>query len=185
MPKKIAIISCLLIVFTVYQSCKDDDDAYVPLNIQVNLDTVQMLQGTSIDISIFTNDVNIPENGTLETSIPNNGSLSIQNTESNLNQSYIKYTPNSDFYGDDSFQYTVCQNDNCATAEVTITVSPVSQVNFNLEAFPYDTLSEYNFYTGIMSDLNPEYGVLPYGLNSALFSDYAKKKRFVWKELLL
>ena len=167
-------------VFSVYQSCKDDDDAYVPLNIQANLDTVQVFQGASIDISIFLNDVNIPENGSLETSLPNNGSLAIQNIESNLNLGYITYTPNSDFFGEDSFQYTVCQEGNCATAEVIITILPVSQVNFNLEAFPYDTLSEYNFYEGLMSDLNPGYGVLPYGLNSTLFSYYAKKKRFVW-----
>jgi len=150
MPKKIIIISYVLIAFTMYQSCKDDDDAYLPLNIEVNLDTVQVFQGNSVDITIFSNDLNIPENGTLETTNPNNGVLSIQNIESNLNLRYVTYTPNVGFYGDDTFQYTVCQENNCASTNVNITVLPVSQVNFNLDAFPYDTLSEYNFYAGTM-----------------------------------
>jgi len=55
-----------------------------------------------------------------------------------------------------------------------------SPVVFNINEVPYQTLSEYNFFDGNMKDLNPVYGVLPYDLNSALFSDYAKKKRFVW-----
>jgi hypothetical protein len=45
---------------------------------------------------------------------------------------------------------------------------------------PYQTLSEYNFFDGTLKNLSPVYGVLPYDLNSTLFSDYAKKKRFVW-----
>ena len=45
---------------------------------------------------------------------------------------------------------------------------------------PYQRLSEYNFFEGILSDLNPSDGVLPYDLNSPLFSDYAYKARFVW-----
>ncbi len=45
---------------------------------------------------------------------------------------------------------------------------------------PYGNLSEYNFFKGSLSDLNPTLGVLPYDLNSSLFSDYAHKARFVW-----
>ncbi|WP_452220149.1 hypothetical protein [Lacinutrix salivirga] len=56
----------------------------------------------------------------------------------------------------------------------------VSPVVFNLEDMPYDNLSDYNFFEGDIKQLNPVYGVLPYDLNSTLFSDYAKKKRFVW-----
>ncbi|MEZ4855311.1 MAG: hypothetical protein R2812_02405 [Gelidibacter sp.] len=57
---------------------------------------------------------------------------------------------------------------------------PESPVVFDINAVPYQTLSEYNFFEGTMSDLNPVYGVLPYDLISPLFSDYAHKKRFVW-----
>jgi len=41
-------------------------------------------------------------------------------------------------------------------------------------------LSEYHFFTGKLSELNPSENVAPYDLNSALFSDYAKKKRFIY-----
>lgn len=55
-----------------------------------------------------------------------------------------------------------------------------SPVNFDINEFPYANLSDYNFFEGDLKDLNPVYGVLPYDLNSHLFTDYAKKKRFVW-----
>ena len=55
-----------------------------------------------------------------------------------------------------------------------------SPVIFDIAEVPYQTLSEYNFFEGEIKNLTPVYGVLPYDLNSALFSDYAKKKRFVW-----
>lgn len=55
-----------------------------------------------------------------------------------------------------------------------------SPVIFDLDAVPYANLSDYNFFEGDMADLNPVYGVLPFELNSPLFTDYALKKRFVW-----
>ena len=44
----------------------------------------------------------------------------------------------------------------------------------------HELLSEYNFFTGTLADLEPNEGVLPYDLNTALFSDYALKKRFIY-----
>lgn len=41
------------------------------------------------------------------------------------------------------------------------------------------TLSEYGFFVGELKTLSPAEGVIPYQLNSALFSDYAFKARFV------
>lgn len=181
MHKHITITIFLLFIFTLFQSCKGDEDVYVPLTIEANLDSTETLQGAATNIIIFSNDINIPESGTLETTSPNHGNVSINyGASNNLTQAYIIYTPDTDFFGEDSFEYTVCLDNNCATASVIIAVSPVTQVNYNLDAFPYDSLSEYNFFQGTMSNLNPGYGVLPYNLNSALFSDYAKKKRFVW-----
>ena len=40
-------------------------------------------------------------------------------------------------------------------------------------------LSEYGFFEGEMSDHRPVNGVLPYQLNTPLFSDYAEKLRFI------
>jgi hypothetical protein len=41
-------------------------------------------------------------------------------------------------------------------------------------------LSEYGFFEGKLSDLSPRADVLPYDLNTPLFTDYAYKTRFVW-----
>jgi len=57
---------------------------------------------------------------------------------------------------------------------------PQSPVVMDLAAVPYATLADYNFFDGDIKNLQPVYGVLPYDLNSGLFSDYAEKKRFVW-----
>ncbi len=40
-------------------------------------------------------------------------------------------------------------------------------------------LSDYGFFEGKISDMNPIEGVVPYSLNTPLFSDYAEKMRFV------
>lgn len=40
-------------------------------------------------------------------------------------------------------------------------------------------LSEYGFFEGNLAEQNPAVGVLPYDLNTPLFSDYAQKLRFV------
>lgn len=52
------------------------------------------------------------------------------------------------------------------------------QVRIQDEAFEY--LSDYHFFTGELANLTPNEGVLPYDLNTPLFSDYAHKARFVW-----
>jgi uncharacterized repeat protein (TIGR03806 family) len=49
----------------------------------------------------------------------------------------------------------------------------------DLSSFGKQKLSEYNFFKGDLKKLNPAEGVVPYSLNSPLFSDYAFKKRFV------
>lgn len=57
---------------------------------------------------------------------------------------------------------------------------PGSAVVFDPAAVPYATLSEYNFFQGAMAEQQPVQGVLPYSVITPLFSDYAKKKRFIW-----
>jgi uncharacterized repeat protein (TIGR03806 family) len=57
---------------------------------------------------------------------------------------------------------------------------PTSPVVLDMDAFPFNTLSEYNFFEGDMKEHVPVLGVIPYEPISALFTDYAKKKRFVW-----
>ncbi len=77
--------------------------------------------------------------------------------------------------------FWACSNDDSVdSGEPMEPEDPVSPVNYDLNAMPYATLSEYNFFSGEMKDLEPVYGVLPYEPISSLFVDYAHKKRFVW-----
>jgi uncharacterized repeat protein (TIGR03806 family) len=48
------------------------------------------------------------------------------------------------------------------------------------DAFPvrHEKLSEYNFFDGLLRDLSPADGVIPYTINTPLFSNYAEKSRF-------
>ncbi len=49
-----------------------------------------------------------------------------------------------------------------------------------VDAEPFEKLSDYGFFDGDLKTLNPAEGVLPYELISPLFSDYSHKSRFVW-----
>lgn len=60
---------------------------------------------------------------------------------------------------------------------------PVSPVTLHVNQAPYDSLSKYHFFEGELKNLKPVLGVLPYDLNSSLFTDYALKKRFVYMPL--
>lgn len=44
---------------------------------------------------------------------------------------------------------------------------------------PKENLSDYGFFTGNIAEQQPAPGVVPYALNTPLFSDYAEKLRFV------
>lgn len=44
---------------------------------------------------------------------------------------------------------------------------------------PAEKLSDYSLFTGKLSDLKSAAGVIPYTMNTPLFSDYAEKARFV------
>src|SRR6478609_2906556 len=58
-------------------------------------------------------------------------------------------------------------------AEVNETANPA------LTSIGKIKLSEYGFFKEPLKDLSPTEGIIPYALNSALFSDYAYKKRFI------
>lgn len=49
----------------------------------------------------------------------------------------------------------------------------------SLAPAPKMNLSEYGFFVGKLADQTPADGVMPYSLNTPLFSDYAEKLRFV------
>jgi uncharacterized repeat protein (TIGR03806 family) len=57
---------------------------------------------------------------------------------------------------------------------------PDSKVNMDVNAEPFEKLSDYHFFKGDLKALAPNDRVLPYDLITPLFSDYAQKARFVW-----
>ncbi len=167
-----------------FYSCSSDDDNYVPLNIITESDAVEVFRNLTVEINVLANDENVPASGTLIVTVPSQGTATVldpNNTPNNPSDDIVLYTPSITYVGEDTFQYTICDNtENCATETVTVNVLEASPVNFDLDNFPYATLSEYNFYEGNMANLNPVYGVLPYELITPLFTDYAIKKRFIW-----
>ena len=181
--------SLLFIVLIIsIQSCGDDDKSedYIPIVIETSPDFVGVIENNSIEIDVLSNDNNIPIFGSLVTSNSANGSVEVldtNNTPNNPSDDMVLYTPNIDFIGTDVFTYTICNNletINCSTEDVTVTVTPDLEVVYNPDEIPYQTLSEYNFFQGNLKNLEPVPGVLPYDLNSPLFTDYAHKKRFIW-----
>ncbi len=60
--------------------------------------------------------------------------------------------------------------------EPPVIIDPKDQVS----EMPYEKLSDYNLFTGDLKNLEPAEGVLPYELNTPLFSNYALKSRFIW-----
>ena len=86
-------------------------------------DSVYGLEDEVFVIDVQANDTD-EENTSVVTAIvvgPQNGSVSIINGDS------VRYTPNPNFHGVDSFQYSICEpTGECATAWVFITLTPVN-----------------------------------------------------------
>ena len=57
---------------------------------------------------------------------------------------------------------------------------PLTNINYDLGAIPYQKLSDYSFFLGEMKHHEPVSTVIPYEPISTLFTDYAQKKRFIW-----
>ena len=55
-----------------------------------------------------------------------------------------------------------------------------SPVNYDEDAMPFATLSEYGFFGLPLRNLQPVPGVLPYEVITPLFTDHAMKSRFIW-----
>jgi len=55
-----------------------------------------------------------------------------------------------------------------------------SSVVVDMSKVPYKKLSDYRFFKGDLKNQQPNENVLPFKPASALFTDYALKKRFVW-----
>ncbi|WP_111683270.1 Ig-like domain-containing protein [Winogradskyella tangerina] len=177
------VLNFILVVLTLLFCCSSEDDNATTLATETNADTAVLTQNSQVEIFIFANDSNIPQNGTLTISAAALGTIQIQNnnTPNNPSDDYMLYVANPNIVGEETFQYTICDNsNNCYTENVTVNITTLSVVNIFENDTPHQTLSAYNFFQGELKDLNPTFGVVPYDLISPLFSDYANKKRFIW-----
>ncbi len=95
-------------------------------------DVVTTNEDVPVVVPIYDNDTDLPNPGGLTTTSPNNGLVSINDngTPNNPLDDVVTYTPNSNFNGSDSFDYTLCNGfGDCSTATVTIQVLPILDVN--------------------------------------------------------
>jgi VCBS repeat-containing protein len=100
-----------------------EDIEYRPLNVEN--DDVNLLEDSSIDIDVFFNDVNYEGKDkilSVISQIPLHGVLSLNDDGT------IKYTPDEDFFGVDSFRYIMKDNNNTKSSEATVNIS-VENIN--------------------------------------------------------
>ncbi len=98
-------------------------------------DLVTVDEDDSLVIDIFDNDSDLPAIGDLTTTDPANGTVTIDDggTPNDPTDDTVTYTPNPDFNGPDSFDYTICNSSgDCSTATVTIDVLPILDTNDDL-----------------------------------------------------
>uniref|UniRef100_UPI00374D0371 Ig-like domain-containing protein n=1 Tax=Spongiimicrobium salis TaxID=1667022 RepID=UPI00374D0371 len=91
-------------------------------------DVVTVDEDTSVVVPIYDNDSNLPSTGTLTTTDPANGTVTIDDngTPNDPTDDIVTYTPDPDYNGPDSFDYTVCNSfGDCSTATVNIDVLPI------------------------------------------------------------
>lgn len=104
------------IVVCMQQAAELFDDVFV-----LNEDVSEVLP-------IFDNDTYLPQDGALTTTDPANGTINIDDngTPNDPTDDILTYTPDPDFNGTDTFDYTVCNTSgDCSTATVVVTVLPI------------------------------------------------------------
>lgn len=95
-------------------------------------DMVVVNEDESVVVPIFDNDTDLPVSGTLTITGPSNGTVNVgdNGTPNDPSDDVVTYIPNADYNGNDSFDYTICNNfGDCSTATVTIDVLPIVDVN--------------------------------------------------------
>ena len=91
-------------------------------------DFITVDEDDSVIVPIFVNDEDLPTTGTLTATDPANGTVTIDDngTPNDPTDDVVTYTPDPDFNGTDSFDYTVCNDTgDCSTATVTVDVLPI------------------------------------------------------------
>lgn len=95
-------------------------------------DLIVLDEDTSIAVPIFDNDSDLPSAGVVTFTDPANGVVNVNDngTANDPTDDIVTYTPNPDYNGNDSFDYTLCNNfGDCSTATVTVDVLPIVDTN--------------------------------------------------------
>ena len=92
-------------------------------------DFISVNEDESVIANICANDSDLPISGSLTISnVPDNGTVNIDNngTPNNPSDDEVTYTPNPNYNGIDTFDYTICNaQGDCSTATVTVEVLPI------------------------------------------------------------
>ena len=187
----------LLLSFLLIISCsKENQSEYVPVEDKLPIATDDIVNSTlenAVEISVANNDttgdliilntisisggIDTDNNGTLDKLVVENQGTWTVNTLSGS----ITFTPIATFINNPtSISYSAkdAQNNISNLANVVINVLSITIVNPEQE--PFQKLSEYKFFVGLLKNQHPAFDVIPYEPASSLFTDYAKKKRFIW-----
>jgi hypothetical protein len=99
-------------------------------NPTANDDEVITTEGYSVAISVLKNDIDIDgDEIKIITATANNGVIEI------INDDFIKYTPNLDFYGEEVAQYSISDGiGGVSTAEIKITVNELADKIYKLKS---------------------------------------------------
>ncbi|AZQ57577.1 gliding motility-associated C-terminal domain-containing protein [Maribacter sp. MJ134] len=119
-------------------------------------DVVTVDEDDSVIVDIFANDSDLPTTGTLTTTNPANGTVAIDDngTPNDPTDDIVTYTPNADYNGPDSFDYTICNAmGDCSTATVTIDVLPILDTVDDSVALDQDTNAVIDFWQDNDNDL--------------------------------
>lgn len=96
-------------------------------------DSIATEENTPVAIAILDNDNDLPSIGTLTIATPpTNGTVVINDngTPNDPSDDTVTYTPNADYVGNDTFDYTLCDNaGNCSTATVTVLVTDATDLD--------------------------------------------------------
>lgn len=68
----------------------------------------------------------------------------------------------------------------CGQDEIYQPIESTTLFSVDLSKVPYSKLSDYQFFKNDIKDQIPVDDILPFAPASGLFSNYAKKKRFIW-----
>ncbi len=134
-------------------------------------DVVTLDEDTATVVPVYANDSDLPVTGTLTATNPANGAVSINDngTPNDPTDDIVTYTPDPDYNGPDSFDYTVCNTfGDCSTATVTVDVLPIVDALDDNLMMEQDRVLDIDFLAndndlpvmGTITHTNPVNGVL-------------------------